>query len=298
VRIAGVKQPWLLAPAFCLLIGQTPVWASELPDTLTTMIREAHPQERKVVINVAKRMYPGSTKEIDQLVKQIEGDERASNADAGLLEGWTGEATLGGYRTTGNTDEWGISTTLSAKRKGPRWTHEFDARIDVKDESGARTEERAYDKYTLRRAFAATRWFAFARLSFEHDRFSGIDARFFQSVGAGYRLVNGSSIEWDVMAGPAFRQTKYSDDTSASEPAIFARTRLEWRITDTLKFTEEADSGIAKRNSTLTSTTALTSNLYGRLSGRISFGVEIETAPPQGREKTDTFTRASLVYDF
>jgi len=296
--IAGATQRWLLAPAVWLMVASTPAYAADLPDSLATMIREAHPQERKVVINVAKRMYPGSTKEIDQLVKQIEGDERASNADAGLLEGWTGEATLGGYRTTGNTDEWGVSTTLSAKRKGPRWTHELDARVDVKEESGERTEERAYGKYTLRRTFVATRWFAFGRLSFEHDRFSGIDTRFFEAVGLGYRLVNAPSFEWDVMAGPALRQTDYSDDTSASEPAIFARTRLEWRITDTLKLTEEADSGIAKRNSTLTSTTALTSNLYGRLSGRVSFGIEIETAPPQGREKVDTFTRASLVYDF
>jgi hypothetical protein len=44
--------------------------------------------------------------------------------------------------------------------------------------------------------------------------------------------------------------------------------------------------------------TSLTSDLYGRLSGRLSFGLDVETDPPEGREKVETYTRASLVYDF
>jgi putative salt-induced outer membrane protein len=298
VRIAGAMQLWLLAPAVWLIVAPAPARAADLPDALTTMIREAHPQERKVVTNIAKRLYPSSIKEIDLIVKQIEQEERTSIAGATLLEGWSGQATLGGFRTTGNTDEWGVSAALLARRRGPRWTHEFEVRVEVKEEDHARTEERGFGKYTLRRTFGASRWFAYGRLSFERDRFQGIESRFFESIGIGYRLAKGPSLEWDAMIGPGLRQTDYSQESAVNEPAVFLRTKLEWKISNTLRFTEEADSGLAKGNSTFTSTTALTSNLYGRLSGRLSFGVEMETDPPPGREKTDTYTRASLVYDF
>ena len=100
------------------------------------------------------------------------------------------------------------------------------------------------------------------------------------------------------MAGPALRQTDYSDGRAVNEPAVFLRTRFDWKMTDTLRFSEEADIGIAKGNSTLNSTTALTANLYGALSGRLSFNYKKETDPPEGRKKTDTSTRVSLVYDF
>ena len=296
---AGAGQLWLLAPALLLIAPSAAAAApEELPAALTTMIREAHPRERKAIVDVAKRLYPAEVERIDGIVRGIEKEKRAAVAGAGFLRGWQGEAALGGFLSTGNTDEWGVSASFSAKRKGPRWTHEVEARLDLKEESGTRTEERGWGKYTVRRSLGAPRLFAFGRLSFERDRFQGIDRRFFESVGLGYQLLESRSVRWDAMAGPALRQTRYSDGSSVGEPALFARTRLEWEITDTLRFSEEVDAGLAGGNSTFTSTTALTSNLYGSLSGRISFAVEIETEPPAGREKTDTYTRASLVYAF
>ena len=299
---AGAGKLWLLAPAAFLLPASTSNAAAAapaaLPPALTTMIREAHPKERKAIVDVAKRLYPDSVERIDDIVRSVEAERRAATGRAGALEGWTGEASLGGSYSKGNTDEWAVSATLSAKKKGPRWTHEIEARVEVKNEKGTRSEERAAGRYTLRRTLGTSGLFAFGRLSFEHDRFAGIDRRFFESVGLGYPLLDRRSIHWDVMAGPALRQTAYSDGVSVHEPAIFARTKFDWEITDRLRFSEEADAGLADRNSTFTSTTALTSNLYGRLSGRVSYGIRFETNPPPGREKKDTNTRVSLVYAF
>jgi putative salt-induced outer membrane protein len=262
------------------------------------MLREAHAKERKAIVDVAKRLHPESNEAIDAFVRQLDREARTANATASLVEGWKGEVSVGGFLTSGNTDEWGVTGAVAIKRAGPRWTHEIEARADIKEEDHQRTEQRVAARYTLRRVLGPQRLFAFGRLSFEHDRFSGIDSRFFESVGIGYQLIATKSAKWDVMIGPAFRQSDYSDGSSAQEPALFARTRLEWEISDTLKFAEEADAGLAEGNSTLTSTTSLTSNLYGRLSGRISFRVEHETNPPAGRENTDSYARATLVYDF
>ena len=281
-----------------LPIFPTPAVAAELPPSLTEMIREAHPTERKTVINVAKRLYPGSTKEIDAFASQIEAEEKEAVGQKGYFEGWVGEASVGGFVETGHTDEWGVSLALAGSRRGPRWTHEISVGIDLKGEEGERTEERINGRYTLRRKIDDGAWFGFGRFSYKRNPFQGIDRRFFEAFGIGYQLADTPRFQWDVMAGPGLRQTAYSDGTDANDIGAFARLKLGWRITDILRFSEEADAGLAKRNSTLTSVTSLTTDLYGRLSGRLSFGLDFESDPPEGRERLETYTRASLVYDF
>src|SRR3954466_6855888 len=96
---AGARQLWLLAPAtLLLLIAPTAAAAKaeELPAALTTMIREAHPRERKAIVDVAKRPYPASAERIDDMVRRIDKEAQASAARAGFFEAWQGEASLGG----------------------------------------------------------------------------------------------------------------------------------------------------------------------------------------------------------
>src|SRR4051812_41857652 len=121
---SGARRLWLLAPAACVLMAAAP--APELPDTLVTMIREAHPKERKTITNVAKRLYPASIAAINAVVAQIEKEERSAVAGTRFVQGWRGEATLGGVLTTGNTEEWALTASLEARRKGPRWSHDAD----------------------------------------------------------------------------------------------------------------------------------------------------------------------------
>lgn len=262
------------------------------------MIREAHPDERKTIINVAKRMYPGSVERIDKLVEKIALEEKAEVTKAGFIEGFAGEASLGGYLSTGNTDEWGVTGAVAMKRQGLRWVHSLDLRIDIKEESGERTEERVFGNYTLRRNFRGSRWFAFAGIRYEHDEFQGIERRFGEAAGAGYQLVKNDKIDWDIMAGPVLRQTRFINEPDSNTLGFFGRTRFGWEISDTLKFTQNIDGVLDGENNTLAATSAITSDLYGDFAVRLSFALEIETDPPEGRETTETYTRATLIYDF
>jgi putative salt-induced outer membrane protein len=298
VRRLGVIGGFLMAalalPAHAEKARATPQSLAELG----TMIREAHPQERKAIVNVAKRLYPGSIAEIDAIVRESDKESRAAMTGEKFRKGWKGEANLGGFMSSGNTDEWGVSASVSLTRKGPKWTHQIEVNGEIKEEDKERTTERGYARYTARRSLALPRLFAYGRVSFERDRFQGISTRFFESVGLGYQLIDTRSTRWDFMLGPGLRQTDFSDGTSTNEPALFVRTRLEWEITDTLMFSQEADVGWAEGNSTVTSTTALTSNLYGNLYLRVSFVVDLETDPPAGREDLDTYIRVNVGYAF
>jgi putative salt-induced outer membrane protein len=87
---------------------------------------------------------------------------------------------------------------------------------------------------------------------------------------------------------------------------------FDWKISDHLKFSQDAGGTYASDaqgfssavvvidsdNTSFTATSAFDAKLLGALSARFSYTIEHETNPPVGRIKTDTLSRATLVYDF
>jgi putative salt-induced outer membrane protein len=288
----------------CLaLLASRPAFATaappaKLPPTVRDMLREAYPKERPTLVNIVKRLYPNSIDEIDKLVKAIDEEKKIRVTRADFIAGLRGEVSAGGYLTTGNTQEWGVTASVSIKRQARWWVHALDLRADVKEEKQQRTEERLFAGYTLRRNFAGTAWFAAGGLRAERDRFQGFDSRFGAFIGPGYQIANNDRVKWEIYGGPGFRQTRFIDAPNQSQLGMFARTVFGWEISDTLRFSEDLSAGIGKGNDTYQSTTALTTNLYGDLAIRLSFVAERESEPPAGRKKNETYTRGSLVYTF
>lgn len=262
------------------------------------MLREAYPKERQDVVNVLKRLYPGSADEIDATVRQIDEQRKAEVERAGFVEGLRGEVAAGGYISTGNTQEWGVSGTASIRRQGKTWVHSLDLLADVKNEDHERVTDRLAATYFLRRNFKGSDWFAIAGLRYERDQFAGFSRRFGQTVGVGYQLVNNNRLKWDVMAGPGFRQTRFIDAPHENQLGIYARTTFAWQVTDTLKLGQEISAAVGKGDDSYVSTTSLTTDIYGDFALRLSFVGEVETDPPPDRRKIDTYTRGTIVYTF
>jgi len=266
-----------------------------LPPAIVDLLREATPQERATIENVAKRLFPAQRPEIDQAVDRIEDDEKTAVGEAQFVDGWSGESSLGASYSSGNNNEWSVSATINMERKGPRWEH--DVAIDglIRNNQGVRTEERLNTSYRGRRDFTGSPWFSFGTLQFEHDLRVGIDTRFTETLGVGFQLINRDALKWEASAGPALRQTKFEDGFSESTLAAFVGTELKWEITDTLTFREKMGAVMDNSNSSFSSVTSLTTNVYGRLSGRISFELNAETDPSTGNDELDTRTLLSLV---
>ncbi len=273
-----------------------PASAQELPPTLTDLLREATKQERETIENVAKRLYPDARPKIDKTIDRIEDEEKAKAGKSKFVEGWQGDGSIGGSMSSGNTDEWSVTASLDIERKGPQWEHNFDLEIALQDSEGERTEDRWSGSYRARRDFAKSPWFVFGKVRYERDRLLGIDDRFTEGAGIGYQLVDNDELDWEVNAGPALRQTRFEDGSSENRLAAFIATDFEWEITDKLTFREKAAVLRETDNTSLNSTTSITSNIYGRLSGRISFEVDAESSPPAGSEKLDTHSLLSIVF--
>jgi putative salt-induced outer membrane protein len=283
-------------PSLILLAAlSSPAAAQDLPPTIVDLLREATPQERATIENVAKRLFPAQRPEIDQAVDRIEDDEKTAVGEAQFVDGWSGESSLGASYSSGNNNEWSVSATINMERKGPRWEH--DVAIDglIRNNQGVRTEERLNTSYRGRRDFTGSPWFSFGTLQFEHDLRVGIDTRFTEALGVGFQLINRDALKWEASAGPALRQTKFEDGFSESTIAAFVGTELKWELTDTLTFREKLGAVMDDSNSTFSSATSLTANVYGRLSGRLSFELNAETDPSTGNDELDTRTLLSLV---
>ena len=285
-----------------LLFAAAPAAAAPIPDPIREMLEQAQESELSAVAKVAKRVAPGSAEEVEAYVAERKAARQAAErerlASRGFFEGWKGEGALGGSYSTGNTNEIGFSAALDLRRRGLQWEHEIDLSFDYLETDDVTQRERYYAAYIGRRDLGDDWFFAFGLLSYERDLFAGIESRFTESLGLGYRLADTEDFSWTVEGGPALRQTEFSNGTSENNINLLGRTDLDWQITERLRFTEAAGFTFGGGNTSLYSRTAFTAELLEALSARLSFDVQHETDPPADEANTSTISRVSLVYEF
>jgi putative salt-induced outer membrane protein len=285
------------------LLFASPALAEPIPAPVAAMIEAAaaNPDQLKVVADIARKTNPASVAEIDARVAEINAAAAKAReeklASQGMLEGWTGNGELGGFISSGNTENRGLAVGVSLTKETRHWKHGLRGIVDYQEDQGITSRERYFAGYEGNWKFTP-RGFAVLALSFEKDRFTGFSSRFTEALGLGYRLVDQPWLTIAVDGGPAFRQTRFVGGISQNELAARAALNVKWVISPVLTFTETATYYADQGNRSLLSLSQLTAKLNGRLSARMSFQLNNESNPPAGRENTDTVTRATLVYNF
>lgn len=210
---------------------------------------------------------------------------------------WKGKGELGGYLAKGNSDYFGINAGVALSHEGRIWRHNVKAQADYQENEGDPTRQRFLLSYQPNYRFDE-RTYIYGLTQYEHDRFLGYDSRYSLSSGIGYRTRQGRPVSVELEAGPAYRFTNFVDGGHESTPAARGSVNVEWKLAPTLSFAQNAAAYLDGENNTLNTTSALNAKLFGPLSARLSYNVQYESAPPDGRETTDTMSRISLVYDF
>ena len=299
----------------------TPASAA-LPDPVKAMIDAAiasgNNQDVLAIVKIAKATNPDDLAEIDALLADY-NNKRAEQAAAALLEkqeaglfaNWEGQGELGGFRSTGNTRNLGVTGGIKLVKDAVKWRMNFKARADYETNKGKTTRDQLSATLEPNYKFNK-RLYAYGLAQFERDRFQGFSARYTLSGGLGYELVSTDDIRLAIKAGPAIRVTDFAGGDTKSSLAALVGLDFDWKITDHLKFSQDAGGTYASDaqgftsavavidsdNTTFTATSALDAKLIGSLSTRLSYTIEHETNPQAGRANTDTLSRASLVYDF
>jgi putative salt-induced outer membrane protein len=283
--------------------------AAPMPGAIEAMIREAAASldaaKLAAIVDVAKKTNPDSAAEIDALAgklatdyaAQAEAARQAKLAQQGYLEGWSGQGEAGIGFTSGNSDTTSGVAAIALKKDGIRLRHNVNALADYQRNNGVTTREKYLAGYKLDYKFS-DRMYAWGLGQWDRDRFGGISRRFTESAGIGYRVIMEDNHTWDLEAGAALQQIRYTNGISDNQLAGRLASFYGVQLSDNLKFTNDTIALIGSANTTLSNVGALTAKLSGALSARLAFGWQRESDPPAGKKKVDTFSRATLVYDF
>lgn len=257
--------------------------------------------EVSTVAKYARLAAPDSSQAITDAVDRWRGEKREKRdrelREADLLQLWTGRAEVGGFATTGNSATAGGTALMELTREGLRTRLKLHAQADYAETRGITTREH----YLL--AFEPNvkideRLYVYGAAQYESDRFFGYSDRLAISSGLGYAALRRSGLTLDVELGPAYRATAFTDGRDERSLAGRGTIDLDWRLTEGLVFRQDSAAYLDSFNSTLTSTTALAAKVLGPISAQLSYSVQYESRPPEGRTTTDTTSRASLVYSF
>lgn len=293
--------------------ASSPALAAPLPDPVRAMIEAAlatdEPQTIAAVIAVAKRTNPDSLPDIEAMtadhdrefaaVAKAKADaERERLASAGVFSLWAGQVEAGGSWSTGNTRTFGAYGAAKLKRSGLNWQHDLSIRADYQETDKTATTERAVAAWQPRYKFDPS-YYAYGLTQYEHDRFLGYQHRLTAGVGLGVVAVNNPRMRLEFDLGPAFRYTSFYDG-EPDEQRVAGRGALamKWTPWPRVTLAQELAVYVEKENTTATSTTSIETLLFGPLKGRLSYNVQYERDAPSDQKRTDTVSRASLVYSF
>ena len=286
-RIPTVEVPPAIPPQFDAM--------------LAAAIANGNDGEVDTVVKYASKQAPWSS---DAMRKRVNSwrtkrrlDHEAMVEAASMFELWKGKATIGGWLTTGNTHNVGLSGVVDVTREGLQWRHKLRLQADYQRSLDVTTREHYLAAYEPNYKID-DRSYIYGALQYESDRFLGYTNRYSASVGAGYSLLKGPVTKLSLELGPAYRATDFTDDTAERSLAARGSLDFEWQLTHSVSLTQNASTYWQQYNSTVSGTTALNAKLFGPLSAQLSYSVQYESEPPGGNVSTDTTSRASIVYAF
>ncbi|WP_271077939.1 DUF481 domain-containing protein [Aurantiacibacter sp. MUD61] len=316
-----IKQP-IIALAWLALATPAAAQDDPLPDAARAMIDAAiangDADDVEAVINAARAAFPDDRAQIDAIWTDYQAQQAALAAEtaaaeeaeirqAGLFENWSGQGQIGGFQSTGNSDEFGVTAALQLEREGIDWEHRLRASADYRRSEGVTSREQFQVQYEPRYQINE-RLFAFGLAQFERDSRQGFSARYSASGGLGYRVIDNDAVEFSVKAGPAYRVTEFVDGTSTSRLAGLLGLDFDWQVSDTIKFTQDANSTVEtggeallivdSSNTSLSAVTGIEAGISDSLTARLSWTIEYDSNPPAGAVSTDTLTRFTLIYGF
>jgi putative salt-induced outer membrane protein len=217
---------------------------------------------------------------------------------------WTGEGSFGAGVTTGNTETTDVNAGLKLAHKGALWAQSGEFAAEYGKTDGDETKNKMKAAGQVDRFFGE-RLSAYGRLTWEKDEFSGFENRYFAGLGAAYKVVVSENTLWTLQGGPGYRIDEIRAQPTATPPVpasteeslgVAAGSRFKHQFNAAVALTNDTDVVWADTSTQTTNSIALTAQLMGNLSARISFDVNHDANPPEGFEATDTATRFSLVY--
>jgi putative salt-induced outer membrane protein len=277
------------------------------PDRLAAIVAEAAglaPEFRDAITRTMESAFPESR----AAIREAEAEAQApplvppapSEAQPPAPQPWSGEIAASAGTATGNSplDTIGFATTV-VYTTGP-WEHEAGLSYDFSRNSQTTSVNRLELEYSPSYHFT-DRFFALALGRFVRDRNEDFHFTAIQAAGPGYDVIKTEDMTLSLAAGPGLRQERERKGEGGrlrNEEVGVATSEYAWDLTDRLQFSNDA-SVVGNTYATwIDTTSAVTVKFDENFSGRLSYSIRHNTDPPGDDNKTDTLSRAAIVYGF
>ncbi|PHR61486.1 MAG: hypothetical protein COA43_03855 [Robiginitomaculum sp.] len=224
----------------------------------------------------------------------------AGNFATNLTQGWGGEASLSGSTTSGNTKTTDIGLALHLTKQNGAWTNKFDTTYDLGKSGGVDNKNRFFIGYQLDRQIN-DRLYAYGNVNYYTDDFGAYKQGSFIGTGLGYKVIQENPLKWNVEAGIGYKSQKLREigiipSIKTDEFAVRGASDFGYIFSEAVSFYNKSEVIWSESDTYLWNDTGITANLAGNLAARFSFRVDHHTDVPFGVKKTDTITRAAIVY--
>lgn len=236
-------------------------------------------------------------------------------AQTSMLDGWSGEASLAGSKTTGNTDTTDLGLGLNLQKETDNWRHKFYATADRGEVDDAKNKQRYTLGYQLDRDLT-DRLYVYGNGDYFSDDFGAYENGYFLGTGLGYKLVEPAPLGWNVEAGLGYRSQLpqepaiTADFTQAdldalelagdldrqNELAGRAASQITYDFNEAVSLYNNSEIIYSSSDTYIWNEIGITANLMGNLAARASYRVDHHSDVLPGVEKTDTITRVGVVY--
>lgn len=225
----------------------------------------------------------------------------AANTDStetGLIDGWSGEGELGFTSTSGNTDSESLNAKLGISKEHAKWKHS----ANIESLKSTTDNVTSADSFVFKEKTEyklGEKAYAFGKLRYEDDKFSGYDYQTSIAFGAGSRFISTEAHSLDASAGLGYRKIKDTPTQETDNDAIITLdAKYGYVISKSATFTEAISIESGDKNTHSESDTALKTKINGNLASKISYLIKNNSDVAPGTEKTDKILTAALVYSF
>ncbi|WP_407275917.1 YdiY family protein [Halothiobacillus sp. DCM-1] len=210
---------------------------------------------------------------------------------------WSGEAELGGNRSSGNANNANLNAKIQLAHQNGTWAQHLRLESQQASQNGITTANHSMAEWETTHALGDEQYsFGVARAS--HDPFAGYAYQASLSAGLGHVFRNTQGSRLTLEAGPGVRQSQQTSGARQTEVIGRVAGHLSVPLTPQAKFTQQVTTLAGASNTELESETGLSTSLTDHIGLKLSYTILHNSATLADKKPTDTLTAFSLQYHF
>lgn len=208
---------------------------------------------------------------------------------------------LGGAANTGNSETTNITGSLSSDLEHGKWEYGSDLSGQLATSKGIESARSLKSNANLNYAFSKA-FFWFIKGSVLYDKFATYDFIVREVSGLGRTLIKNKRQLLSLETGPGIIHRRISGiNDFQHEPILNISGKYIWHLSKNAEFKQTFTTDVARLNTHLETTSAITTKIVKNLALELSFTINHDTKIPplsNNRKKTDTASKVTIVYTF